>query len=97
MSINIEAIGRTLVRSAAMNEQVAKQGTDLPDESVIEEVERVKEKEKQRGIRRQEAGFSPEQFREVARPLKRDKDRVAAALHAFAGGRRRLDAQHYVE
>eukprot|EP00959_Pyramimonas_sp_CCMP1952_P327966 6866245-Pyramimonas_sp.AAC.1 len=83
---NIEAIGRTLVRSAAKSEQVIARVEDVPDEPVIEDVEWVKEKEKQRSKQRQDAGPSPEQLREKARFLKRDGHRVRCARSLEAAG-----------
>eukprot|EP00959_Pyramimonas_sp_CCMP1952_P195784 4093395-Pyramimonas_sp.AAC.1 len=46
---------------------------------------------------REDAGLSPEEFREKVRFPTRGRRGVFAALRAFAGGWRRLDIQRYVE
>eukprot|EP00959_Pyramimonas_sp_CCMP1952_P099423 2078540-Pyramimonas_sp.AAC.1 len=38
MCINLEAVGRTLVRSAAFGKSMESQLSDLPDEAVVEDV-----------------------------------------------------------
>ncbi|CAK0791492.1 unnamed protein product, partial [Prorocentrum cordatum] len=73
------------------------QWIDLPDEAVVEDVEWVKKQALGRAERRQEAGLSPEAFLVKVRELKQERHRVIIVLHTFAGGRRKLDIQHYVE